>query len=133
MKFPFSKKSVNKNLYLGILWIIIAIIYLLAYDNVKWYFYPTLILGIIYLGIYVYEFQLNYIEISENKIIINSLPRKELNLNEIIDIKYFAGDYILSTPNNSIKIIKSQISKEHISEFEEYINVFQINLNKNVV
>lgn len=133
MKFPFSKKSVNKNLYLGILWIIIAIIYLLAYDNVKWYFYPTLILGIIYLGIYVYEFQLNYIEISENKIIINSLPRKELNLNEIIDIKYFAGDYILSTPNNSIKIIKSQISKEYISEFEEYINVFQINLNKNVV
>ena len=107
--------------------------YLLAYDNIKWYFYPTLILGIIYLGIYVYEFQLNYIEISENKIIINSLPRKELNLNEIIDIKYFAGDYILSTPNNSIKIIKSQISKEYISEFEEYINVFQINLNKNVV
>jgi len=104
MKFSYSKKRLYVNLILGILWTVIALSYFFTNEEIKWNVYATLILAILYITMFLYENIQKYIEVTEDKIKVNSIPSKEINLNELTDLKYYADDYTFKTPSKSIKI-----------------------------
>ena len=134
MEFAFTNKRLYMNLVLGILWLGIGISYFFEDDTkLKHKPYIVSILGITYLLLFLYEFKQKYFEITKDKIKIKSIPSKEIDLNEVTEVKYYADDYTFKTPSKSLKIVKSQINKKQLPEFENFFNDLQNNLKKNVV
>lgn len=133
IKFSYSNKRLYVNLSLGILWMIIGLSYFFTNEEIKWNVYATLILAIFYITMFLYEYIQKYFEVTKDKIIINSIPNKEININEITEVKYYANDYTFKTPNKYLKIVKSQINKKQLPEFENFFNNLQNKLKENVV
>lgn len=133
MKFSYSDKRLYINLVLGILWTIIGASYLFDEENLRWNHYLFIVLGMLYLTMFGYEYSKKYFEISNEKIKLFTIPNKEINLSEIKEVKYYADDYTFKTPKKSLKIVKSQINKKQLPEFENFFNKLQNELKKNVV
>lgn len=126
MKFSYSNKRLFLNLILGIIWLGIGISYFFEKNaEIKYKPYFLIILGLLYILLFSYDFYKKYFEISKESIKINSIPTKEINLNELIEVKYYADDFIFRTPNKSIKIVKSQINQKQLPEFENFFNNLQ--------
>ena len=45
-----------------------------------------------------------------------------ISFKDLVEIKYFAGDYILKDKNQSITIVKSEIGKNQLEDFENMWN-----------
>ena len=133
MKFSYSNKRLYINLVLGILWTIIGTSYFFDKENIRWNHYLFIVLGMLYLTMFGYEYSKKYFEISNDKIKLFTIPNKEINLSEIKEVKYYADDYTFKTPKKSLKIVKSQINKKQLPEFENFFNNLKNNLKKNVV
>ena len=133
MKFSYSNKRLYINLVLGILWTIIGTSYFFDKENMRWNHYLFIVLGMLYLTMFGYEYSKKYLEISNDKIKLFTIPNKEINLSEIKEVKYYADDYTFKTPKKSLKIVKSQINKKQLPEFENFFNDLQNKLKKNVV
>ena len=134
LKFAFANKRLYMNLILGILWLGIGISYFIEQDDkLKYKPYVVTILGIAYLLYFIYDFKQKYFEITKEEIRIKTIPSKEINLNELIEVKYNADCFTFKTPNKSIKIVKSQINKKQLPEFENFFTNLQDKINKNVV
>ena len=115
LKFAFANKRLYMNLILGILWLGIGISYFIEQDDkLKYKPYVVTILGIAYLLYFIYDFKQKYFEITKDKIRIKTIPSKEINLNELIEVKYNADCFTFKTRNKSIKILNSYINKKQL-------------------
>lgn len=132
MKFSYSKKRLYINLILGFLWFGIGLSYFFTNEKIRWNVYVNIILGIIYIAMFVYDYTQKYFEITKDKIKIKSIPEKQIEIDKIIEVKYFADEYIFKTANKTLKIMKSQIKKEQLPEFENFYNKILNELKKNV-
>ena len=133
MKISYSKKRLYANLILGILWTILGVSYFIANEKIKWYAYATLILGVVYIAMFLFDYSQKYIEITKEKIRVNSIPNKEIELKEITEVKYYADEYTFKTPNKSLKINKSLINKNQFNEFENFFHNLSNELKKNLL
>lgn len=132
MKFSYSKKRLQTNLFFGIFWILLSIINFYIAEIYRFTLYLTPMLGILYLITYLHEYMKKYFEITDEKIIVNTfLKKKEIEINKIVEAKYFADDYTFKSNNRSLKIIESQIKKEQRPAFEKFFQELnkQINLS----
>ena len=108
----------------GILWLVLgttAVIF--NSDNV--FNYGYLIIGILYFGTYLFENNKQYLTIDNGIISKNHLIPKKVNLNDIKQIKKFAGDYILKTDSTELRINTELIDKKSLAE----LNTVLENLN----
>ena len=133
MKFSYSHARQYLNLVLGILWTFIGTSYFFDEANMRWNHYLSIVIGLLYLVMFTYEYFNKYFEINNGKIKLFSIPSEEILVSEIYDVKYYAGDYIFKTADKTIKIVKSQINKKQLSEFEDFYNNISKELEKNVV
>jgi len=117
VKIKFNKKKLLPNLIIGIVWSLLAVFGMLENDNrLGWSNIINLIIGIIYLGGYLYNLKNQYLTI-ENGMIWKSeyyKPKKRLNLKDINWIKKFAGDYTLKTEGKELIINTSLINKDSL-------------------
>lgn len=133
MKFSYANKRLYLNLVLGILWTIIGSSYFFEKENMKWNHYLFIVLGLLYLMMFAYEYLNKYFEITNEKIKLFSIPQKEIKISDIEEAKYYADEYTFKTKNKSLKIVKSQINKTQLSELESFFTNLQTELKKNVV
>ncbi|MHA3047374.1 EbsA family protein [Riemerella anatipestifer] len=131
MKYSYSNKRLYFNLCLGILWTFIGLSYLLDKENVRWSRYISVILGVMYLIIFAYEYFNKYFEISNGKIKVFSVPSKEITISEIKEVKYDANHCVFYTSDRKLKIVKSQINKKQLRDFECFIGQLNDELKKN--
>lgn len=123
MKIAYPNKRPFINLILGILWIIIGTSYFLENNNTsKWGPSITIIVGIFYILYFAYEYFSKYLEITDDKIKINSIPKKEVRIDELTEASRFSEDYILKSPDKILVIAKSQINKNDLPKFESFFN-----------
>ena len=134
MEFTFSNKRLYQNLVFGILWLGIGISYFFEQDA-KWKYKPYFILavGVLYIILFVYEFKSKYFKITSDRIIINSIPSKQIDLRELTEVKYFSNDYTFKTADKNLKIVKSQINQKQLPKFEYFFDNLTSSLKKNVV
>lgn len=130
MKFSYSNKRLYLNLTLGIFWLATSLVYLLD-EKIKWYVYATLLLASVYIFMFIYEYVQKYVEITKDKIIVNSIPRKEIIISEINEVRYFADDYTFTTANKTLKITKLLINKKQIPQFENFYNTLSLTIKEN--
>jgi len=115
MRIRYKKKQVNLNLFLGIIWLVNGIIQTIINENPIWFDYIWFLLSGFYLLVYFYQKKEKYLTI-ENGIIKQNWPfGKKMNLNEIKRIRHFAGEYILKSELEKMKINIDLIDVQSLS------------------
>ena len=126
MKILYKKKQVNLNLFLGIVWLANAIVQTVVNENPSWFDYIWYMLSGFYLITYFYQKKEKYLTI-ENGIIKQNWPfGKKLNLTEIKRIRHFAGEYILKTELNEMKINIGLIDEESLSDLKSELKKLNV-------
>jgi hypothetical protein len=128
MKIKFKKKRLRANLIFGIVWIGLGIFSLWEADNTRWSNYGYLVIGVLYIGLYLFELVNQYLTIEHGTIQKNKLFGfgKKLNLNEIYWIKKFAGGYTLKTEHKELIINTELIERDSLNELNTILA--QLNL-----
>ena len=127
MKVEFSKAKMNLNLFLAFCWTIVAFININNAENLlDWKVIFYIILMLFYWAIIIFQFVSKYFEIDENSIVLMELKRKKIDFKDLIDIKYFGGDYIFKDNKKTITITKSQINRNQIESFEQIFNTIKL-------
>jgi len=98
----------------------------------KWNHYLFIAIGLFYLATFGYEHLNKYFEINKEKIRLFSIPQVEIKISDIKEVKYYADAYTFKTNNKNLRILKSQINKTQLSEFENFFSNLQSELKKNV-
>jgi hypothetical protein len=124
MNIRFKKKRFRYYLIFGILWLVLGTSAVI-FDLNNPFSYGYLLLGILYVGTYLFENKKQYLTIENGIISKNHLIPKKINLNEIKRIKKFAGDYILKTDSTELKINTDLIEEKSLVE----LNTVLENLN----
>lgn len=106
MTVNYSKKRLFFNLFLGVLWFFIGASYLVGEEKLMWHHYGFVVIGLLYLSTFLFEFFKKYFKITSQEIVLFGLKNKKIAFKDLVEIKYFAGDYILKDKNQSITIVK---------------------------
>ncbi len=123
MKIKFKKSRQRANLILGIVWIILGVLSIVTDDEIRWTDYGYLVIGVLYLGLYLYNLTNQYLTIENGTIQKNGLYgfRKKISLNKINWIKKFAGDYTVKTEQEELKINTELIDKDSLTELNKIL------------
>ena len=111
------------NLIFGLAWIALGTLSIVTHDDIRWTDYVFLVVGILYIGHYLYDLTNQYLTIENGTIRKNLLYGywKKINLNEINWIKNFAGDYTLKTEQRELKINTELIDEDSLSELNKIL------------
>ncbi|EJL74844.1 hypothetical protein [Chryseobacterium populi] len=132
MKIAYPDKRPFVNLILGILWIIIGASYFLENGNTsQWGPSITIAVGIFYILYFAYEYFSKYMEISKDRIKVNSIPKKEVRISDLTEVSRISDDYIFRSSDKILIIAKSQINKKDLLKFESFFNTLDIQLREN--
>ena len=118
MKIGYKKRHLNVNLISGLIWLVWFFVGVFGKEEPNWTDYGWIVISLMYLGMYFYQKNYNYLTI-ENGFIKQNWPfGKKMNLNEIKGIKHFAGEYILKSELKKIKINIQLINEESLLELK---------------
>jgi hypothetical protein len=135
MKIRFKKKRLYINLILGLVWTGLGVFSLVEDESLRWTDYGYLIVGILYLGHYLYDLNNQYLTIENGSIRKNVLYGfgKKINVNEINRIEKYAGDYIIGTLEKELKINTGLIEEKSLEEFNEILKKLNLPEGKNAI
>jgi len=129
MRIQYKKKQVNLNLYLSLIWLANGIVQTVFNENSGWFNDFWFLLSGTYLVIYCYQKKEKYGTL-QNGIIKQNWPfGKKMNLNEIKQIRHFAGEYILKSELQKMKINIVAIEKESLSQLRTELKKLNVEWN----
>ena len=126
MKIRFKKKRLKYYMIFGILWLILGTTALI-FNPENFFNYGYLLMGILYVGTYLFENKKQYLTIENGIITKNHLIPKKINLNEIKRIKKFAGEYILKTDSVEFRINTELIEENSLVELNSVLEKLTLN------
>ena len=134
MKIRFKKKRLYMSAILGIVWTGFGIYNILEDENLRWSDYIYLLVGILYIGHYLFDLINQYLIVENGTIRKNLLYgySKKINLNEINLIKKFAGDYTLKTDTQKLKINTDLIEEKSLADLNEILQKLNLPSDKAV-
>lgn len=103
------------------MWIGFGIFNLIEEDKIDWNDYGYLVIGMLYMGQYLYEISNQYLTIEQGILIKNSIIRKKIKISDIIRIKKFTGDYTLKTKTEELKINTQLIEAQSLAELNKIL------------
>jgi hypothetical protein len=107
-RFFYRKKYLRTQLFFGIFWMLWFFIQLFSGSN-TWITWGWLVIGALYLGTYGYQVKFGYLHLKENTLFISGPFGKSIPLSEGINLKEFAGDFILTDAQNKKLTINTLI------------------------
>ena len=124
MKIKYKKKKLFFELLSGLFWIGIAIDSIVGNENVRWTKYVLLLLGLVYLTTFIFKTKQQYLTIENGTIQLNEMlgSIQKINLDEIIQIIEFDGDYILITENKKMKIYTEEIDTKSLMDLKNILS-----------
>jgi len=130
MKVRYKKKKMRFNLIYGIIWAVFGLLSLNYGEENEWTDYVFILMAVLYLGQYFYEWRNQYLTIDSEFIKVNSSFGKKIRLSEISWIKKFAGDYILKTATKELTINTQIIDKVSLNELNEILAKLELPSDK---
>jgi len=122
----FKSKRLYFNLALGLFWIVSATVSIWESDKIYWLSYVTMLIGVIYIGMSLWEFNKQYLTLTPNIIKENSRFGKKILLKDIIVVKKVFGDYILKTDQKELSINMSLVHDDSKAELNAFINSINV-------
>ena len=126
MIINYRKKRLNNYLIFGILYLTLSLLVIFTKENRSFTDYGYLIISILYLGTYFYEKKNQYLTIGNGLFSVNQPFGKKIKLNEIKQIKKFAGDYILKTNKTELTINTQIIDEKSLVELDSELKKLNI-------
>jgi len=125
MTIAYKKKYLNINLIYALLFTVTLFPFTLNSAE-NW----MLIIGILspasFIAKYFYQKQKKYLTIEDERIRVNNIFGKGINLNEIKTIEKYAGDYILKTGNKKLKIDTTRIEPTELSNLNSVLEKLNV-------
>ncbi|MFC5194368.1 hypothetical protein ACFPH8_03405 [Bizionia hallyeonensis] len=121
LTIKYKKKRLYANLILGLVWTGLGVFNIWESDNTRWSNILTLLIGIIYIGMSLWEFKKQYLTITDIFIKENSLFGKKLLFKDLTHIKKFTDEYTLKTQDKTLGINSSLMDHESKIVFENFI------------
>ena len=125
MKIRYKKGRTRFYLIMTIIWIILLIVNIFYGDMDNRVFWLWIILPIGYISVYTFEYINQYLTIEDGFIYRNSIFPKKLELNKLKTCKKFAGDYILETDQNKLRIDTTLIDQKSLNELNQTLTKYQ--------
>jgi len=126
MKIKYTKKKLRFNLIMGLVWLVFLLVNMIFNDFNKWSDYIWIAVPLMYIGMYFYEYFNQYLTIYDGIIKESSPFGKKVYLNEIIEIKKFAGDYILKTTKKELTINTQIIDPNSLSDLNSELEKLNV-------
>ena len=125
MTIAYKKKYLNLNLIYALLFTVtLFTVDLNSEENWK------LIIGILapasFVAKYFYQKQKKYLTFEDNNIKLNNIFGREINLNEILTIEKYAGDYILKNGIKKLKIDTTIIELVELSNLNSELKKLNV-------
>lgn len=116
----------------GIVWAGLGVFKVLEGNNLSWSGYLYLVIGLLFIGNYLYCLKNQYLTIENGTIRKNVLYGfvKKVNLKEIKLIKKFASDYIIKTETKQLKIHTEAIEEKSLSELNRILTELNVSPEK---
>lgn len=127
IQIKYSKKQLRYSLIFAILWIIIFVAYMI-FRSESYFGYGYLVIGILFLGTYVYKKTVHYATIKNGVLTKHNIIPKHIKLDQISEVSYVFGTYKLISDNSEISINTMEIDKKSIEDLKKIIN--QLNIRK---
>jgi hypothetical protein len=131
MLIKFKKKSFIANLVMGLLWVGLFIATQFFEKRVTLWDYGYLLIGLCYIGLYFYNKQYQYLEIKNNIITKNFIPKRHFNLNSLSRVDRKFGDIKLYSEKQKTLLINPQIiDEDSLKALNEVLNAFETKTTK---
>src|SRR5690606_6837181 len=121
MHIKYSKKQLRQNLIFGVIWILVFIGYLSfgSQSNLR---YGYLIMGIFFLSNYIYQKTKHYLTIENGVIKKNYIFPKKIFLEDIKEVRYFAGEYKLISDSSELIINTVVIDETSLKDLRSVLD-----------
>jgi len=127
MKIKYKKSRLNTNLILGLVWVTLGVFIIIDKEKFRWYDMSYIVMGLIYAGQSIYEYYYQHLTINSEFLIKHSLfESKQIRLADIISIKLIAGDYILKTKTDEIRVNSNLLDKNSLEQLISKLNTLDI-------
>ena len=114
MTVAYKRKYLKTNLIWGIIWMTYGLILLFTAEEPNWLDYGWIVISLIYLILFYSQYQKHYLTLEHGLIKKNWPFGKTIQLGNIHEIKYFAGDYILKTKDKELTIKGQLVEKSDL-------------------
>lgn len=104
----YSKKQLRYSLIFGTFLLLIFIGYLI-FNNGSFFGYGYLLSGLFFMGTYFYKKFFHYATIENGVFKKSGFKAKQIKLNQVEEVNYFAGEYKLVSKNQLMKINTMEI------------------------
>lgn len=123
MKFNYQKKRINYFLIFGLIWLFIGLAFIIIKPK-NIFSYGWLLIASFYIGNYFYMKKNQYLSLKNDILSHNRIFPKpnKIKLSELKEIKKFAGDYILKSEHEKLKINSQLIDKESLDNLLSIID-----------
>ncbi|MRI63944.1 hypothetical protein EDM00_08085 [Ornithobacterium rhinotracheale] len=122
MRIKYNNTPLIANAIFG-LFMIGFVVQSMFYNNeLSWSDYLMLAFGSIYFLFFAFRIGQDFVIISDDKIVVNRILKKEIAFKDLREVKYFAGNYIFASVKKKIIIPKKSIKPEQQTEFENFFN-----------
>ncbi|SDS40012.1 hypothetical protein SAMN04487764_2131 [Gillisia sp. Hel1_33_143] len=128
MTIRYSQKRINFNLGYGILMIIIGLFGFFK-SGVSFFNFGSVILGLLQLGVALYERKNQYITITDTKFIKHSIFPKSVKIDHINNIKIFANSFKVESVNSSITINKILVETHSLYRLHDYLSTLKLSID----
>lgn len=125
MKIPYKKKHQRLNLIGGIVWLVHFIFLMYSEGPSNYLNFIWLLLALGYFGIYFWDRREKFLTIEDGIIKQNWPFGKQVKLDEIKRIRYFAGDYTITTKNGEMKINTHLLDQDYFQILKEELEKTQ--------
>ncbi|MRI63949.1 hypothetical protein EDM00_08110 [Ornithobacterium rhinotracheale] len=126
--YKFNQVRLYFFLFLAIVWLILFVSYLAYTDSRIYISILYFIFGVYYGFLFIKYYFFPYISIEKNHLIFSKFPTKDIDLNQITELRYFAGDYVFETNEAKVVIPKNSIKKTQRARFEHFFKSLENDL-----
>ncbi len=122
MTLKLAKNTHILSLVLCVVWLVLGIFSFIENDGL-FSKYSYLFVGLLYLGMVVYNYRRQYGKLENDVLVINGWKSKQLDLTKLTEVSHFAGDLILKSNQQQVTIGKNTITPDSFAAVEnnEYV------------
>ncbi len=128
MIIRYKKKRLRFLLIMILLWLILLIVNMFFNDFNTWSQSVGIILPILFIVTYTYQHLKQYLTVEDKLIYLNSPFSKKMELEKVKLIKKFAGEYILVSDTNELRIDTALIDPESMIYLNKRLKSLNLNL-----
>lgn len=128
MNILLNQRYLKRSLYLGIGYI--ALGFTSFFTDGSPYLAGLSGIGVLYVGQYFYSKNKILVKLQSESIeYFGFFSKKVIPVNEILSLKYFAGDYIIKAKHTTLVIDTNEIDKTAQLEMKAYFDALQSRIN----